>query len=54
MSTRSADRTRSARSRAGSRRNKRLRNVGPRSSDYPKGWRRFYHCDGTFSHAERR
>jgi hypothetical protein len=52
MKTHPADRTRSAKWRAGTRRNKRLRNVGPRAGDYPRGWRRFYHCDGTFSHAD--
>lgn len=49
----SADRTRSPRARSGSRRNKRLRNVPSRAADYPAGWRAFYHCDDTFSHAER-
>jgi hypothetical protein len=47
-----ADRTRSPRSRAGSRRNKRLHNVPSRAGDYPASWTAFYHCDGTFSHAE--
>lgn len=47
-----AERTRSARWRAGSRRTKRLRNVPSRAREYPVGWVRFYHCDGTFSHAE--
>lgn len=47
-----ADRTRSPRWRSGSRRNKRLRNTPTRAGDYPAGWLAFYHCDGTFSHAE--
>lgn len=46
---RSADRTRSADSRAGSRRNRRLRNVGTRAKDYPPGFMHLYHCDGTYA-----
>lgn len=46
------ERTRSPRWRAGSRRTKRLRNVPSREREYPPGWVRFYHCEGTFSHAE--
>jgi hypothetical protein len=51
MRTHSADRTSSWRRRAGSRRNKKLRNVGSHASDYPKAWIKVYQCDGSFSHA---
>lgn len=47
-----ADRTRSPQARSGSRRNKRLRNVPSRAADYPDSWCFFYHCDGSFSHAQ--
>lgn len=50
--TSAADRTNSWRMRAGTRRNKRLRNVGTHAGDFPKSWTRFYHCDGSFSHAQ--
>ena len=46
---RSADRTRSADARAGSRGNKRLRNVGPREKDYPPRTVHFYNCDGSYA-----
>lgn len=52
--TRACNRTSSTAKLAGSRRNKRLVLVQTRASDYPKrGWQMFYHCDGSFSHAER-
>lgn len=51
---RSADRTRSADARAGSRRNRRLGTVGARAKDYPRGWTHFCHCDGSYSHSEAR
>jgi len=47
----SADRTSSRRQRAGSRRNKRLHNVGAQASDYSQSWIKVYQCDGNFSHA---
>ena len=48
----SADRTRSADARAGSRRNKRLGTVGAREKDYPPGWVHLYNCDGSWAGAE--
>lgn len=50
--TSSADRTSSWRKRAGSRRNKHLRNIGTHAGDYPQSWTKFYNCDGSFSHAQ--
>lgn len=51
MKSNSGDRTTSPRKRAGSRRNKRLRNVGSFATDYPADWTRFYQCDGSFDSA---
>lgn len=48
----SADRTRSADARAGSRRNRRLGTVGAREKDYPRGWVHLYNCDGSWAGAE--
>jgi hypothetical protein len=45
----SADRTRSADARAGSRRNKQLRSVGPRAKDYPATTIHYYNCDGSYA-----
>lgn len=47
--THAAERTSSRRQRAGSSRNKRLRNVGSFASDLPPGAYALYYCDGSFA-----
>lgn len=46
--TAAAQRTRTRRQRAGGRRNKHLRDVGPQARDAP-GRPALYYCDGTFA-----